>query len=364
MRTETALAAGQWDIPCPVCGGPAGAAGDARADLQSAERVRHVEARRGDGRREPGPPVRHPDGRAALQHRAGPSAVGLQRVLGCVPHLLPELPAGRARRRCTRTARRSATTSTSTTWSTPTCLALDDERAVGRVFNVGGGERCHHQGVRRRRHAAVRLRRAGRRHRRVPLRRYPPHPVGRVARCGRWDGHRGADAADSVAAYAEWLDGMPGLDGVLADANARMRALGVVAEGGGDEGVPACGGGRQPAQADHRRHTEVHGADRRPADARPLARCAGRRGRRRSDGQPPPPRRDVWPSTSQTRPGRPVVRLSYRAGAARERRHAGRQPEVGRGRGVLPRLQRRQPHQLRSAFTRRRFTRPVRRRRR
>ena len=33
---------------------------------------------------------------------------------------------------------------------------------------------------------------------------------------------------DSVAAYAEWLKGMDGLDGVLAEANARMRALGVV----------------------------------------------------------------------------------------------------------------------------------------
>ena len=34
--------------------------------------------------------------------------------------------------------------------------------------------------------------------------------------------------ADSVAAYAAWLEGMDGLDGVLAEANARMRALGVV----------------------------------------------------------------------------------------------------------------------------------------
>jgi dTDP-L-rhamnose 4-epimerase len=34
--------------------------------------------------------------------------------------------------------------------------------------------------------------------------------------------------AESVAAYAKWLDGMDGLDQVLAEANARMRALGVV----------------------------------------------------------------------------------------------------------------------------------------
>ena len=38
--------------------------------------------------------------------------------------------------------------------------------------------------------------------------------------------------ADSVAAYAEWLKGLDGLDGVLAEADARMRALGVVRKAG------------------------------------------------------------------------------------------------------------------------------------
>ena len=38
--------------------------------------------------------------------------------------------------------------------------------------------------------------------------------------------------AESVAAYAAWLEGMDGLDGVLAEANARMRALGVVRKAG------------------------------------------------------------------------------------------------------------------------------------
>ena len=31
-----------------------------------------------------------------------------------------------------------------------------------------------------------------------------------------------------MAAYAAWLEGMDGLDGILAEADARMRALGVV----------------------------------------------------------------------------------------------------------------------------------------
>jgi len=34
--------------------------------------------------------------------------------------------------------------------------------------------------------------------------------------------------AESVAEYADWLKGMPGLDAVLAEADAKMRALGVV----------------------------------------------------------------------------------------------------------------------------------------
>jgi dTDP-L-rhamnose 4-epimerase len=37
---------------------------------------------------------------------------------------------------------------------------------------------------------------------------------------------------DSVAAYSAWLEGMPDLDGVLSEANARMRALGVVRTAG------------------------------------------------------------------------------------------------------------------------------------
>ena len=41
-----------------------------------------------------------------------------------------------------------------------------------------------------------------------------------------WEPQRGP--AQSVAAYAAWLEEMDGLDGVLAEADARMHALGVV----------------------------------------------------------------------------------------------------------------------------------------
>ena len=49
-----------------------------------------------------------------------------------------------------------------------------------------------------------------------------PVPCGRLG----WAPKRGV--TESVAAYAEWLKGMDGLDGILAAANARMRSLGVV----------------------------------------------------------------------------------------------------------------------------------------
>ena len=94
MRPEAALAAGQWDIPCPVCGGPLEMqpTPERVSNPQNAYGMSKLGA--GDGRRQPGPPVRHPHRRAALQHRPGPAAVGLQHLLGRVPHLLPELPAG------------------------------------------------------------------------------------------------------------------------------------------------------------------------------------------------------------------------------------------------------------------------------
>ena len=84
---------GPWDIPCPVCGGP--------LEMQATpERVSNPQNAygmskfgRGDGGGQPGTPVRHPDRRAALQHRAGTAAVGVQRLLRRLPDLLPELPA-------------------------------------------------------------------------------------------------------------------------------------------------------------------------------------------------------------------------------------------------------------------------------
>ena len=57
-----------------------------------------------------------------------------------------------------------------------------------------------------------------------PARRVLPH--GAVAIDG--SDIVAVDTAESVAAYAAWLEGMPGLKGILDDAMEKMRALGVV----------------------------------------------------------------------------------------------------------------------------------------
>ncbi|HEY0932608.1 MAG TPA: NAD-dependent epimerase/dehydratase family protein [Trebonia sp.] len=106
-------------------------------------------------------------------------------------------------------------------------LVLTDDRAAGNVFNVGGGK-----AVTTREFADVVMRQYGSAE---PARvtgeyrfgdtRHIFSDTGKLRSLG-WNAQRGT--ADSVAAYAEWLKGMDGLDGVLAAANAQMRSLGVV----------------------------------------------------------------------------------------------------------------------------------------
>ncbi|MDQ1399145.1 MAG: dTDP-L-rhamnose 4-epimerase, partial [Acidimicrobiaceae bacterium] len=59
-----------------------------------------------------------------------------------------------------------------------------------------------------------------------------------------WAPRRGPE--ESVASYASWLEGMEGLDGVLAEANAKMRQLGVVRRSAAGGGTVAGGGKASP----------------------------------------------------------------------------------------------------------------------
>ncbi len=111
-------------------------------------------------------------------------------------------------------------------------LVLDDDRASGRVFNVGGGRPVttrEFADVVRRQYGSDRPGQVTGEYRFGDTR----HIVSDITALQSlgWAPRRGP--AHSVAAYAAWLEGMPGLDGILAAANARMRALGVVRRAGG-----------------------------------------------------------------------------------------------------------------------------------
>jgi dTDP-L-rhamnose 4-epimerase len=226
MRPEAALAAGKWDIPCPQCGGPLDM-------LATPERVSNPQnaygmSKLGEemvavnlGRRYGIPTV-------ALRYSIvqGPrqsvynAYSGACRIF-CLSYLLGTAPTlyedgGAIRDYVNIEDVVDANT-----------LALTDDRAVGQVFNVGGG-------------AAVTTREFSD----VVMRHYGSDQPGTVTgeyrfgdtrhimsdisalRALGWEPRH--TPADSVAAYAAWLKGMDGLDDVLAEANARMRALGVV----------------------------------------------------------------------------------------------------------------------------------------
>lgn len=106
-------------------------------------------------------------------------------------------------------------------------LALVDDRAAGRVFNVGGGDPYTTQQfaeVVRRQYGSERPGRITGQYRFGDT-RHICSDIAALEQLG-WKPRR--TPADSVAEYAEWLEGMPGLDQVLAEADAKMRALGVV----------------------------------------------------------------------------------------------------------------------------------------
>jgi dTDP-L-rhamnose 4-epimerase len=226
MRPESALAAGRWDIPCPVCGGPLGM--QATPERISNPQNAYGMSKLGEemvainlGRRYGIPTV-------ALRYSIvqGPrqsvynAYSGACRIF-CLSYLLGQAPTlyedGGAIRDYVNID----------DVVDANVLVLADERAAGRVFNVGGG-----RAVTTREFADVAMRQYGSGQSAVVTGEYrfgdTRHifsDIGALRELG-WEPRN--TPADSVAAYAEWLKGMDDLDGVLAEANARMRALGVV----------------------------------------------------------------------------------------------------------------------------------------
>ena len=226
MRPESALAAGQWDIPCPQCGGP--------LQMQATpERISNPQnaygmSKLGEemvavnlGRRYGIPTV-------ALRYSIvqGPrqsvynAYSGACRIF-CLSYLLGQAPTlyedGGAIRDYVNID----------DVVDANVLVLTDDRAAGRVLNVGGG-----RAVTTREFADVVMRQYGSSQPAVVTGEYrfgdTRHILSDIAALRDLGWEPRNTPADSVAAYAEWLKGIDGLDGVLAQANERMRALGVV----------------------------------------------------------------------------------------------------------------------------------------
>ena len=231
MRTEAALATGQWDIPCPQCGGPL----EMRATPEHVSNPQNAYgmSKYGEemvainlGRRYAIPSV-------ALRYSIvqGPRQSVFNAYSGacrifCLSYRQGRPPTAlrgrRSRSRLREHQRRGGRQRAR--------AARRARRGAG--LQRGRGPGGHDQGIRGRRHAPLRFSRGCADHRRVPLRRHAAYPV-RHQRLAEARLGASPDAADSVAAYASWLEGIGGIDGVLAEASARMRALGVVRKAAG-----------------------------------------------------------------------------------------------------------------------------------
>jgi dTDP-L-rhamnose 4-epimerase len=226
MRPEKTLAAGQWDIPCPACGGP--------LEMQATpERISNPQNAYGMsklaeemvainlGRRYGIPTVAlrysivQGPRQSVYNAYSGACRIFCLSYLQDIPPTLYE-DGGAIRDYVNIDDVVDANT-----------LVLEDDHAVGRVFNVGGG-----QAVTTQEFADVVMRQYGSSQAAVVTGEYrfgdTRHILSDISalRTLGWEPKR--TSAESVAAYAAWLDGMDGLDGVLAEASARMRALGVV----------------------------------------------------------------------------------------------------------------------------------------
>jgi dTDP-L-rhamnose 4-epimerase len=226
MRPESALGAGQWEIPCPQCGGP--------LEMKTTpERISNPQNAYGMsklaeemvainlGRRYGIPTValrysivQGPRQSVYNAYSGACRIFCLSYLLGIAPTLYEDGAAIRDYVNIEDVVDANV-------------LALTDDRAAGQVFNVGGGA-----AVTTREFADVVMRHYGSDQPAIVTGEYrfgdTRHIFSDISalRSLGWEPHRTPE--DSVAAYAAWLKGMEGLDDVLAEANARMRALGVV----------------------------------------------------------------------------------------------------------------------------------------
>ncbi|MDQ0377651.1 NAD-dependent epimerase/dehydratase family protein [Amycolatopsis thermophila] len=230
MRPESQLEAARWDLGCPVCGGPVDV-------LPTPERIANPQnaygmSKHGEevvainlGRRYGIPTValrysivQGPRQSVFNAYSGACRIFNLHYLLGGAPTLYEDGQAIRDYVNIHDVVDANV-------------LVLDDDRAAGRVFNVGGGTGYTTQEfaeIVRRQYGSDRPGRISGEYRFGDT-RHITSDIDALKQLG-WSPSR--TPADSVAEYAEWLRGMPGLDEVLAEADAKMRSLGVVRRAG------------------------------------------------------------------------------------------------------------------------------------
>lgn len=226
IRSEAALAAGDWDIRCPRCGAP-------MEMLPTPERVSNPQNPYGMskysqemvavnlGRRYGIPTValrysivQGPRQSVYNAYSGACRIFSLHYLLGHAPVLYEDGGAVRDYVNIDDVVDANV-------------LVLEHPEAAGQVFNVGGGQAVttvQFAEVVRRQYGSDQPGRVTGEYRFGDT-RHILSDISALSSLG-WKPQRSPE--DSVRAYARWLEGTPGLDSILAEANAKMRALGVV----------------------------------------------------------------------------------------------------------------------------------------
>jgi len=226
MRRESALAAGQWEVTCPRCGGP--------LEMQATpEQVANPQNAYGMSKYGEEMVAVNLGGRygiptVALRYSIvqGPrqsvynAYSGACRIF-CLSYLQGVAPTAYEDGKAIRDYVNIEDVVDANV------LVLADDRAAGRVFNVGGGRAIttnEFADIVMRHYGSVQEARITGEYRFGDT-RHIFSDISALRKLG-WEPRRSCE--ESVAAYAEWLAGMPDLDGVLAEATAKMHSLGVV----------------------------------------------------------------------------------------------------------------------------------------
>ncbi len=226
MRSETTLAARQWDIPCPDCGGPLSM--QATPERVSNPQNPYGMSKLGQemvavhlGRRYEVPTtalrysiVQGPRQSVFNAYSGACRIFCLHYREGRVPILYEDGESIRDYVNIDDVVDANI-------------LVMENERAIGNVFNVGGGSP-----VSTREFADVVMRQYNSECSAIVPGEYrfgdTRHILSDVTSLSSLGWSPIRTPADSVAAYAKWLEDIDGLDGILDAATARMRSLGVV----------------------------------------------------------------------------------------------------------------------------------------